>query len=169
MPAELNEVELPWDCLGDSREAIVRLRLYQRKDFLTIARKCQLFNQSAAKYEFYAALDKLSEYAIVREFLKEKGDQLTLAQNEILKARYIRNEKISDIASSRGVDVSAVSHLIKRVFEKYSIHWPVYVKKENNKVIYKYTRGFTVKDNIKQKLVEHRLEMEAAQKGVRAH
>lgn len=135
-PSLFEGLKIPWDCLGATREAIVRLRLYDRKDFLTIARKCQLYDQSTSRFEFYSALTKLAEYAILREFIKEKGDNLTLDQNQILTKRYIHNMDLVSIAKDSSTTKQNISQIINRIITKNKISWPKYVKKQGNKVIY---------------------------------
>lgn len=135
-PSLFDGLEIPWSCLGPDREAIVKLRLFKRRDFLSISKQCNLYDQAAAKYEFYAALTKLSEYAILRQFLKEKGKVLTLGQFSILTKRYIDNLDLDSIATNRGTTKQNISQTINRVITKYKLNWPIYVKKQGNKVIY---------------------------------
>lgn len=136
LPSELSGLTLPWDCLKDAWKLIVKLRLEERKDFLTISSTCNLFDQAAAKKEFYYALTKLAEYAIVREFIKEKKEYLTLGQYEILKAKYIDNKSREQIAKEHNITYNAVRHKISKTLKKHKVEWPIYVKKEKGKLIY---------------------------------
>lgn len=136
MPSNMAGMDLPWDCLKDDWKRIVKLRLNQRKDFLTIANTCGLFDQAAAKKEFYYALTKLAEYAIVREFLKEKREDLTLGQFEILTAKYIENKSRKQIATERNMTYDAVRNIIYKTLTKHDITWPIYVTTEQGKIRY---------------------------------
>ena len=136
MPSELNNVTLPWDCLDPSKEALVKLRLEKRKDFLTIAKQCQLFDQKDARYEFYAALTKLSEYAIVREFIKENKENLTEKVYKVLTDVYINNKTSEQVAQEQGVTYIAIRKMVSRTLKKHSITWPIYVTKKKGKIVY---------------------------------
>lgn len=134
-PKETN-LELPWDILTPAKARVIKKYLYEQKDFLLVAKELGLNNQSEAKYSYYSAINKLSEWAIMRKFISENASKLTETQRKILVDVYIHNKDLTSIAETANISVAAVSQTINRVVSKFSIKWPIFVKKEGNKVIY---------------------------------
>jgi predicted DNA-binding protein YlxM (UPF0122 family) len=137
--------EVPWDCLTDRKQELVRKYLYEGKDFLTIAKEMDLNNQARVKYEFYSALNKLSEFAKMREFIKEY-EQILRNENpnqyEILKELYINNLTTVDVAEKKGISKQAVGQTLTRVLTRYKISFMTFVKKVGNKVVYNVPEVF---------------------------
>lgn len=129
-------LELPWDILTPAKARVIRKYLYEQKDFLLVAKELDLNNQAEAKYVFYSALTKLSEYGIVRKFLEENSEKLTEKQRLIMDEVYFKNKSLTEVAEQYTISVPAVTGMINRVVEKYSLKWPVFVRKEDQKVIY---------------------------------
>lgn len=127
---------IPWEVLPEKRSEVVKKYLYQHKDFKKISEELNLNNQSRAKYEFYSALNKLSEYAVMRKFLIENKSKLTDKQKDILNSVYIDNLSLTDTGKSYKISVQAIQQTIKRVVNNNNIKWEIFVKKENNKTIY---------------------------------
>jgi predicted DNA-binding protein YlxM (UPF0122 family) len=137
--------DIPWDCLTTKKQELVRKYLYEGKDFLTIAKEMDLNNQARVRYEFYSALNRLSEYAIMREFLKENEEVLrneSSNQYDILKEIYINNLSIVDTAEKRGISKQAVGQTLTRVLTKYKISFTTFVKKVGKKVVYNVPEVF---------------------------
>lgn len=128
--------ELPWDILSSQKAKVIKKYLYEQKDFLAVAKELDLNNQAEAKYVFYSALTKLSEYGIMRKFLHENSDKLTEKQQLILDQIYFKNNSLTDVAESCNISVPAVTGMVTRVLDKYKLSWPVFVRKEGQKVIY---------------------------------
>jgi len=144
-PTTLLNKDIPWDCLTDLKQQIVRKYLYEGKDFLTIAKELDLNNQSRVKYEFYSALNKLSEVGVMRDFLKENEEVLrneNINQFEILQEIYINNLSTVDLAEKRGISKQAVGQTLTRVLSKYKITFITFVKKVGNKVVYNVPEVF---------------------------
>ena len=135
-PTALNNIEVPWDCLSDIRQSVVKKYLYESKDFLTIAKELDLNNQARVKYEFYSALTKLSEFAIMRSFIKDHGDELTHKQRCILIMIYQTNFNFAHIANIEEISKQAVQQILTRVIKRYNIKWTIFVKKQGGKIIY---------------------------------
>lgn len=129
-------LQLPWDILSPQKSKIIRKYLYEQKDFLAVARELDLNNQAEAKYVFYSALTKLSEYGIMRKFIDENREKLTEKQQLILDEIYFKNKSLTEVAEQYNISVPAVTGMINRVLEKYKLSWPVFVRKEDQKVIY---------------------------------
>lgn len=131
---------IPWDILSIRRRQVIKMHLYDRRDFKYIAHKLNLNNQARAKYEYYAALTTISEYATMREFLKDHLDLLTDKQKNVLQSIYYDNNKLCKVAKDIGVSKQAVQQMVARVVNKHEIKWPKFVWKRGNKVIYNVPR-----------------------------
>lgn len=127
---------VPWDALSERRRKVIKMHLYDRRDFKYIAHKLGLNNQARAKYEYYAALTTISEYAIMREFLEESIEKLTSKQQEVLSLVYFDNHTLCEAAEHIKVSKQAVHQMISRVISKYSIKWKRFVWKRGNRVVY---------------------------------
>jgi hypothetical protein len=144
-PNMLINRDIPWNCLSAKKQELVKKYLYEGKDFLTIAKEMDLNNQARVRYEFYSALNRLSEVAIMRDFLRENEDKLkveNINQYEVLKEIYINNLSVVDTAKKRGTSKQAISQTLTRVFNKYKIKFSIFVKKVGNKVVYNTTEVF---------------------------
>lgn len=130
------DLELPWDILTPHKARVIKKYLYEQKDFLLVAKELDLNNQAEAKYVFYSALTKLSEYGTMRKFLEENLQKLTEKQQLVLDEVYLKNKSLTEVAEQYSISVPAVTGMINRVVEKFSIKWPVFVRKEDQKVIY---------------------------------
>jgi predicted DNA-binding protein YlxM (UPF0122 family) len=129
-------LKIPWDSIPERKANVVKKYLFQRKDFLTIAKELDLNNQARAKYEFYSALTTLSEVAIMRKFIETKGHELEDGQLSLLKSIYFDRKTLTEVAKERKISKQAVQQLLSRIINKYKIKWAIFVKKHKNKVIY---------------------------------
>lgn len=123
----------PWDCLTHRRQAVIKKYVYENKDFLTVAKELGLYDQAKAKYEFYAALTRLSEYAVMRKWIKENPNATGI---EVLNKIYNENRTMVQVAEDMKVSKQAVQQTVSRVIKTNSISWAVFVKKQGNKVVY---------------------------------
>lgn len=128
--------EVPWDAVSPRKQRVVRKYLYEHKDFLTIARQENLNNQSRAKYEYYSALTKMSEYAVMRKFIDKKGHELAATQLDLMKRVYFENKTLTEAGKELGITRQAAYDRLKRVKNRFKITWHRFVKKHDNKVIY---------------------------------
>jgi hypothetical protein len=131
-----NNLEIPWDILTEQKKDIIKKYVYEQRDFGAVAKAMGILNQARAKYFLYAALTRLSEYAIMRQFISDNRDRLTDTQYNVLYNVYFANKKLIEVASDSGVTKQAVSKLINQIIEKNRIKWYVFVRKEGNKVVY---------------------------------
>lgn len=127
---------IPWDCLTETRKLVIKKYLYESKDFYQIAKEMDLNNQARVKYEFYSALTRLSEFAVMRKFIMDNEKLLTQNQLDTLNAVYIDNISLTDIAKNWKVSKQAVQQSLTRVITKYNIKWSVFVSKQGNKIVY---------------------------------
>jgi len=132
-----NNIKVPWDSVNKLRRDVIKKYLYEQKDFLTVAKELGLTDQARARYEFYAGLTTLSEYGTFRAFIEEKGDTLTKQQSDVLAMVYKANLNTVQTAKVLEISKQAVQQIIARVVEKHGLKWTVFVKKENNKLVYK--------------------------------
>lgn len=129
-------LEIPWDALPDKKARIVRLYLYQNMDFLQIAKAEGLFNQASAKYQFYSALNILSEVAIMRRFLKLNSDKLLKSQVRLLKLLYVKNLSLTSVAKRFKITKQSCHQRIKRIIDNNGIKFQRFVHKNKGKAIY---------------------------------
>lgn len=123
----------PWDCLTPRRALVVKKYLYENKDFLNVAKELGLYDQSKAKYEFYAALTKLSEYAVMRQWIKENPD---INGIDILNKMYNENKTMNQIGADLGISKQAVQQTVSRLIKANKLTWNIFVRKQGNKVVY---------------------------------
>ncbi len=129
-------LKAPWDILNETKLRIVRGYLYEGKDFKYLADILNLTNQSRVKYEFYSALNKMSEYATMRKFLQENVGEFTDKQWNILKSVYLENNTLTETANNANISKQAVQQMIARIVKKYNLTWQNFVKKKGTRVIY---------------------------------
>jgi len=137
-----NNLEIPWDCVNETRRQAIEMYVMEGKDFSHIAKLLYLYNQAEAKYEFYAGLTTLSKYAIIREFILNKKDLLTENQLNIMRKSYIDNLTFTEIAAQLGITKQAVQQTVDRVVKANKLKWTKFVRKEGNKTIYNTTEIF---------------------------
>ena len=93
--------KVPWDALTTKRKETVEKYLYEQKDFLTIARELGYHDQSRARYELYAALTTLAEYATMRKFYEDNESILKEADKKVIKNIYLDNLSITSYSNVR--------------------------------------------------------------------
>ena len=123
----------PWDCLTKRREQVIKKYVYENKDFLTVAKELGLYDQAKAKYEFYAALTRLSEYAVMRKWIKDNPEANGI---ETLNKIYNENHTMVQVAEEMKVSKQAVQQTVARIIKANSITWAIFVRKQGNKVVY---------------------------------
>lgn len=128
--------DIAWDCLTPRRQDIIKKYLYEGKDFSAIARELNMKSQAWVKYEFYAGLTKLSEYATVREYLANNKDELTKGNFSLLENLYLKNQSLTELAKQEKCSKQALQQRLTRVLTSGNIKWIVFVKKVNNKPVY---------------------------------
>lgn len=127
---------IPWDILSKEKRKIIEKYLYDQRDFRHIATTEGLYNQSLAKYKFYTALNKISEYAIFRKFLTENNHLLTIRQKQILKMVYFENKKKTQVAKELGISKQSVQQTIAHVAKKYNIKYKKFLFRQEGKRYY---------------------------------
>lgn len=134
--------DIPWDILPKRKQDVIKKYLYEGRDFRNVGESLGLTNQARAKYEFYSALTKLSEYAKVRNFLNDHYNELTVRQQQIFSMVYIDNMSFIEVAKELKISKQSVQQTVARVLRKYKITWKTYVRKHKNKVIYNVPQLF---------------------------
>lgn len=128
--------EIPWDCLTKRKRKVVIMYVLEQKDYLHIAQKVGLYNQAAAKYEFYSALTKLSKFANFRKFIIDNKTSLSTLQYKILRKAFFNNKNYVEISKEIEISPQAIQQIIAKLIKEHKIKWQVYVKKQNGKLIY---------------------------------
>lgn len=135
----INIKEIPWDCLTETRQSVIKKYLYENKDFFLIAKELDLNNQARVKYEFYSALTRLSEFAVIRKFIKDNKNTLyeeNKSTYNILDSLYNKNMTMTEIGKLNNISKQAVQQRLTRFLNTYNIKWTIFVKKQGNKIIY---------------------------------
>lgn len=135
-PSEALDLKVPWDVIPTEKQELIKEYLYNFKDFKTASEKLNLNNQARAKYEFYAALTRLSEYGVMRKFLSENSEKLTNSQKEVLGRVYFGKMNYSEVAKSLNITKQAVSNIVNRTIKKHKIRWTSFVTKKGKKINY---------------------------------
>jgi len=130
-----NNLKIPWDALTKHKMEVVKKYLYENRDFKYVADSLGFANQAAAKYQFYSALNTLSEWAIMRKFVAS-NPKLTENQLTILTMVYVDNLSLTAVAKRLKISKQAVAQAINRVVKVNKIKWSKFVKKQGKKVIY---------------------------------
>jgi predicted DNA-binding protein YlxM (UPF0122 family) len=134
--------DIPWDALPSKKCEIIRKHVYEQYIYVHIAELMNLNNQARVKYEFYSALNRLSEYAMVRKFLDEHGHELTDRQREIFNLVYRENLSYVKAAEKLGISKQSVQQTVSRILKRYNVKWKKYVRKHKAKVYYNATKMF---------------------------
>lgn len=137
-------LKIPWDVLTKKRQQTVQKYLYEQKDFLTIAQELKFHDQSRARYEFYAALTKLSKYAVIRDFIEKNANTGTFQHRQfaILNDVFFINKSITEAAYTHGVTKQAIQQMISKLVKTHNLKWNTFVRKEGNKIIYQVPELF---------------------------
>lgn len=137
-----NEKDIPWDILSDKKAEIIKKYVFEYRDYRYIAETLDLNNQARVKYEFYAALNKLSEFAVMRKFIQTHKHELTTRQLTILEQVYYGNKTFVETANTLKISKQSVQQTVARIVKKYKIKWKTYVKKQGKKILYQVPELF---------------------------
>jgi len=132
----LNELAIPWDALSAKKIEIVKMYIYQERDFKYIANNFKLNNEAEAKYIFYSSLNKLSEFGIMRKFFEDNENDLTETQKNAIRLVYYDNLSLDNVAKILGTSKQAISNLLSRIITTYNIKWHKFVTKKNGQPVY---------------------------------
>lgn len=131
-----NGNDIPWDCLVEKKQQVVKKYLYDQLDFKYIADQLDLNNQARCKYEFYSAVNKLSEYGVMRNFIEHNIWKLTNRQRVLLEKIYFENKSFTEVAKEMRVSKQSIQQTVARVVKKYNLKWTKYVKRQGKKIVY---------------------------------
>lgn len=132
----VDSTDIPWDAITSNKAEIIRKYLYEERDYRHIAETMNLNNQARCKYEFYSAINKLSEYAAVRKFLNDHSKELTSRQLEIFELVYKQNMTFVKAADKLNISKQSVQQCVSRILKRHKVKWKTYVRKRGNKVLY---------------------------------
>lgn len=130
--------QIPFDCLTIKRQDTIKKYLYEQKDFLTIAKEMGYYDQAQAKYEFYAALTKLSKFGVMRKMCYEKFNtgEIDHRDQAILNDIFFINKSLTEASYTWKLSKQALNKLIKKYKNKFNLRWQIFVRKQGNKVVY---------------------------------
>jgi DNA-directed RNA polymerase specialized sigma subunit len=129
-------LEIPWDCISDKKRQVIKLYLYEQKDFLHIAKQMGLYNQASSKYEFYTALTKLSKIGTIRKFVKDNWESFSDYHKSLLEEAFINNKSYVQIAKDRNITPQGVQQVITRILKKNKVKWQTYIYRKKGKLYY---------------------------------
>jgi len=72
----------------------------------------------------------------MRKFLKDQQATLTETQQTVLNMVYYGNKNLTQTAKELNISTESVRRTILRVVESNRLVWPVFVRKEQGKLIY---------------------------------
>lgn len=129
--------DIPFDCLSDRRKTVIKMYLYEGKDFAQIAKELNIKSHAFIKYEFYAGLTKLSEYATIRDYIDKNKEILPKGVFLLLEKLYLQNKSITEVANEEKCTKQAIQQRLTRILENANISWTIFVKKQKGKLVYK--------------------------------
>lgn len=130
------DISLCWEVIPENKAAIIKKYLYQQKDFEIVAKELNISNKALAKYEYYSTLNKLAEFSVMRKFIKDNQSDLTENQQLVLNMVYYGNKNLTQTAKELNITTESVRRTILRVVEANKLSWPIFVRKEQGKLIY---------------------------------
>jgi predicted DNA-binding protein YlxM (UPF0122 family) len=135
---------IPWDVLSPKKQEIVNKCVLEERDFRSVGKFLlgKENSQASIKLQLYSAMNKLSLYANVREFLKLNKDILTDRQYQVLWLVYMENNTMVEVAKEMKVSKQNIQQIISKVLKKHNIKGLKYVKTKNNQPQYINTSRF---------------------------
>lgn len=124
---------LPWEAINERRKRLVRMYIFEGKDFRACAKEIGYSNGTVARNEFYRSLTTLSKFATVRYYIELHRDEIPDFDYELLQLRYYQFLTVSEIAKQLGLPIGTVRSRLFRFISRSSLKYTKYVNK--NKVI----------------------------------
>lgn len=124
---------MPWGAINKKRARLVRMYIFEGKDFRACAVELGYSNGTVARNEFYRSLTTLSKFATVRYFVEEHRDEISDLDHELLQLRYYKFFTVNEIAKQLNLPVGTVRSRLFRFINKSGLKYVKYVNK--NKVI----------------------------------
>jgi Sigma-70, region 4 len=129
--------QLPWGAVSDKRQRLIRMYVFEGKDFRACANELGYSNGNVSRNEFYRSLTVLSKYATVRYFIEQHRDDISDLEYELLQLRYYEFLPLEEIGIKLNMPTGTVRSKIFR-----------FLKKANTKYSRFVVRGKTVPSNI---------------------
>ena len=89
---------LPWGAINDKRQRLIRMYVFEGKDFRASANELGYSNGNVARNEFYRSLTTLSKFATVRYFIEQHRDEISDFDYELLQFRYYKFQSVNEIS-----------------------------------------------------------------------
>ncbi len=124
---------LPWEAINVRRKRLVRMYIFEGKDFRACAKEIGYSNGTVARNEFYRSLTTLSKFATVRYFIEQHRDDIPDFDYELLQLRYYKFLTVGEIAKQLTLPIGTVRSRLFRFISRSKLHYTKYVNK--NRVI----------------------------------
>lgn len=121
--------QLPWGAINDKRQRLIRMYVFEGKDFRASANELGYSNGNVARNEFYRALTVLSKYATVRYFIEQHRDEISDVEYELLQLRYYKFLSVMEISSETGLPIGTIRSKLFRFLKKSKTTYSKYVLK----------------------------------------
>lgn len=120
---------LPWDAINSKRQRLIKMYIFEGKDFRASAKDLGYSNGVVARNEFYRALTKLSKYATVRFYIECNRDSIEDIDYELLQMRYYEFLSVSEISSRLNIPVGTIRSKLFRFLTKAKMKYSRFVVK----------------------------------------
>lgn len=131
----VNGSDIPWDCLSKQWLEIVKMYMYEKKDYKHIADNLGLNNETIVKYKFYLALTKLSKYGTIRKFLKT-NPKLPKKRKFIVEQYFLHNKSRKQICEELNITNQVCQRHLTLFYKTNNLKWKKFVRKQGTEIIY---------------------------------
>lgn len=120
---------MPWGAISEKRGRLVRLYIFEGKDFRACATELGYSNAVIARNEFYRSLTTLSRFATARFFIEEHRDEISDLDYELLQLRYYKFLTVDQISQQLNIRVGTVRSRLFRFISKSKLRYMKYVSR----------------------------------------
>ena len=120
---------LPWGAINDKRQRLIRMYVFEGKDFRASANELGYSNGNVARNEFYRSLTTLSKFATVRYFIEQHRDEISDFDYELLQLRYYKFLSVNEISGQLGLPVGTIRSKLFRFLKKSKTKYSRFVVK----------------------------------------
>jgi hypothetical protein len=120
---------LPWGAINDKRQRLIRMYVFEGKDFRASAIELGYSNGNVARNEFYRSLTTLSKFATVRYFIEQHRDEISDFDYELLQLRYYKFLSVNEISKLLILPVGTIRSKLFRFLKKSKTKYSRFVVK----------------------------------------
>ena len=121
--------QLPWGAINDKRQRLIRMYVFEGKDFRASANELGYSNGNVARNEFYRSLTTLSKFATVRYFIEQHRDEISDFDYELLQLRYYKFLSVNEISGLLALPVGTIRSKLFRFLKKSKTKYSRFVVK----------------------------------------